>query len=237
MKRNSKLLLRPRNALEPSSAFDFLSLLPPTLNWVPPAAALGFASAFALSISNLKPKNPKSSSNLDPDLNSRVADIGEWILFSSPTPFNRFVLLRCPSISFEGGGGGGGGGEEYAEDVSERLVKEEKHYVRLDSGRIQLKSEDGGGKAVEGTENGGFEYQRVCIGTDDGGVISLDWPSKLDLREERGLDTTVLLIPGTAKGSMDDNVRSVVRECLRRGLFPVVMNPRGCAGSPLTTAR
>ncbi|KNA20414.1 hypothetical protein SOVF_052600 isoform A [Spinacia oleracea] len=239
LKRNSKLLLPPRNALEPSSAFDFLSLLPPTLNWVPPAAALGFASAFALSISNLKPKNPKSSSNLDPDLNSRVADIGEWILFSSPTPFNRFVLLRCPSISFEGGGGGGGGGggEEYAEDVSERLVKEEKHYVRLDSGRIQLKSEDGGGKAVEGTENGGFEYQRVCIGTDDGGVLSLDWPSKLDLREERGLDTTVLLIPGTAKGSMDDNVRSVVRECLRRGLFPVVMNPRGCAGSPLTTAR
>lgn len=229
------------NSLEPSSPssgspFEFLSLLP--LNWVPPAA-LGFASALALSLTRQNTGNSTQSSlgsgsgsASDSDTNSRLSDIGEWILFSSPTPFNRFVLLRCPSISFEG---------ECLEDVNERLVKEERHYVRLDSGRIQAKS-DGGAAAEKGEENENengwlFEYQRVCVGTDDGGVISLDWPSNLDLSEERGLDTTVLLVPGTAEGSMDDNVRCFVRECLRRGLFPVVMNPRGCAGSPLTTAR
>ncbi|KAF5481622.1 hypothetical protein F2P56_002261 [Juglans regia] len=80
-------------------------------------------------------------------------------------------------------------------------------------------------------------YQRVCVSTDDGGVISLDWPANLDLNEEQGLDTTLLLVPGTPQGSMDTNVRSFVCEALQRGCFPVVMNPRGCAGSPLTTAR
>ncbi|KAI6682091.1 hypothetical protein NL676_035972 [Syzygium grande] len=82
-----------------------------------------------------------------------------------------------------------------------------------------------------------LEYQRVCVGTADGGVISIDWPANLDLREEHGLDSTLLLVPGTAEGSMDENVRAFVCEALRHGFFPVVMNPRGCAGSPLTTAR
>ncbi|KAL0308383.1 UNVERIFIED_CONTAM: Embryogenesis-associated protein [Sesamum radiatum] len=80
-------------------------------------------------------------------------------------------------------------------------------------------------------------YQRICVATADGGVLSLDWPSNLDLEEERGLDTTVLIVPGTAEGSIERKVRVFVCECLRRGVFPVVMNPRGCAGSPLTTAR
>ncbi|KAL0410375.1 UNVERIFIED_CONTAM: Embryogenesis-associated protein [Sesamum latifolium] len=80
-------------------------------------------------------------------------------------------------------------------------------------------------------------YQRICVATADGGVLSLDWPSNLDLDEERGLDTTVLIVPGTAEGSNERKIRVFVCECLRRGVFPVVMNPRGCAGSPLTTAR
>jgi len=134
------------------------------------------------------------------------------------------VLLRCPSISFGGG--------EFLEDVNDKLVKEERHYVRLDSGRIRVKGER---ENEENEEE--LEYQRVCLGTEDGGVISLDWPANLDLNQEHGLDTTVLLIPGAPEGSMDANVKSFVCECLKRGLFPVVMNPRGCAGSPLTTAR
>ncbi|XP_062091213.1 uncharacterized protein LOC133797351 [Humulus lupulus] len=149
-------------------------------------------------------------------------DIGEWILFTSPTPFNRFVLLRCPSISFEG--------SELLEDVNEKLVKEDRHYVKLDSGRVLV---HGGGRGLEEK----LEYQRVCLSTDDGGVISLDWPANLDLKEEHGLDTTLLLIPGSAQGSMDINIRSFVCDALKRGCFPIVMNPRGCAGSPLTTAR
>lgn len=117
------------------------------------------------------------------------------------------------------------------EDVNEKLVKEDRHFVSLNKGRMKIllaRSEE---------EEEWLAYQRVCVSTDDGGVISLDWPANLDLNEEQGLDTTLLLVPGTPQGSMDTNVRSFVCEALQRGCFPVVMNPRGCAGSPLTTAR
>ncbi|XP_048133158.1 uncharacterized protein LOC115740979 isoform X2 [Rhodamnia argentea] len=176
--------------------------------------AFGFASGTAFSIARRKAGRSKRD--------RRCSDVGEWILFSSPTPFNRFVLLRCPSISFQG--------SELLEDVNEKLVKEDRHFVRLDSGRMQVREGDG---ALEEK----LEYQRVCVGAADGGVISIDWPANLDLREEHGLDSTLLLVPGTAEGSMDENVRAFVCEALRHGFFPVVMNPRGCAGSPLTTAR
>ncbi|KAI8553266.1 hypothetical protein RHMOL_Rhmol05G0002200 [Rhododendron molle] len=151
--------------------------------------------------------------------NSRVSDVGEWRLFSSPTRFNRFVMLRCPSMSFRG---------------SDQLLNEERHLVKLNSGRIQVRL-SGGDDLVEERER--LVYQRVCVGTEDAGVISLDWPSNLEFEEELGLDTTVLLIPGTAQGSMDEDIRSFVCELLTRGYFPVVVNPRGCAGSPLTTPR
>lgn len=131
------------------------------------------------------------------------------------------MLLRCPSISFE-----------LFEDVNEKLVKaEDGHSVRLNRGRIQFINE-----SESGAEDR-VEYQRLCVSTDDGGVISLDWPANLDLQDEYGLDTTLILVPGTAQGSMDPNVRSFVCEALGRGCFPIVMNPRGCAASPLTTPR
>jgi hypothetical protein len=115
------------------------------------APALGFTSGFALHLSW------RSENQLGPGLNS---DIGEWIFFTSPTPFNRFVLLQCPSISKE-----------------------------LNRGRIVVRS---GGESENDFE---LEYQRVCVSTEDGGVVSLDWPAKLELKEEHGLDTTFLLVP------------------------------------------
>lgn len=114
--------------------------------------------------------------------------------------------------------------------MNERLVREERHYVTVNSGRILQ-----GKKREEDLED--LSYQRVCVSSADGGVISLDWPANLDLEQELGLDSTLLLVPGTPEGSMDDNVRYFVVEALRRGFFPVVMNPRGCAASPLTTPR
>ncbi|XP_050946766.1 uncharacterized protein LOC103499360 isoform X3 [Cucumis melo] len=177
------------------------------------APALGFSSGVALYLSNVVSSKK-----------SAISDIGEWILLSSPTPFNRFVFLRCPSIAFPGSD------TNLVEDVSERLVKEGRHFVRLNSGRMKATT-------GEDEKEDKLTYQRLCISTEDGGVISLDWPSHLNLREEHGLDTTLLLVPGTPEGSMDRNVRLSVTEALGRGLFPIVMNPRGCAGSPLTTAR
>lgn len=102
--------------------------------------------------------------------------------------------------------------------------------MRLNKGRIVVRNE------IESCSLE-LEFQRVCVSTEDGGVVSLDWPANLDLEKEHGLDTTLLLIPGSPQGSLDKNVRSFVAESLNRGCFPVVMNPRGCAGSPLTTAR
>ncbi|XWS26537.1 hypothetical protein CRYUN_Cryun26dG0039800 [Craigia yunnanensis] len=185
----------------------------PSLNYLAPV--LGLTSGFVLYLS--------SRLNLASGRKNNVCEIGEWILFTSPTPFNRFVILRCPSISFEG--------IELMEDVNERLVKEDRHFVRLNSGRMVQASRNRGEKASE------LEYQRVCISTEDGGVVSIDWPANLDLNKEHGLDTTVLVIPGTAEGSMDEKVKEFVKEAVSCGFFPVVMNPRGCASSPLTTPR
>ena len=33
------------------------------------------------------------------------------------------------------------------------------------------------------------------MSTEDGGVVSLDWLAKLELKEHHGLDTTFLLMP------------------------------------------
>lgn len=177
------------------------------------APALGFVSGFALYQSQSQTSVKR--------LETSVSDLGEWILFTSPTPFNRFVVLRCPSISFQD--------SELMEDVNERLVKEDRHFLRLDSGKIQVRDYESCDEKLV--------YQRVCLSTEDGGVVSLDWPANLDLEEEYGLDLTLVIVPGTTEGSMDKNIREFVVESLRRGCFPVVMNPRGCAGSPLTTAR
>lgn len=146
--------------------------------------------------------------------------IGEWLLLTSPTPFNRSVLVRCPSISLG-----------LLDEVDETLVKEGGEFMRVNSGRIFSSSESESGVADK------LEYQRLCVRTEDGGVVALDWPASLDLEEEQGLDTTLILVPGTAQGSMDPNVRSFVCDALGRGCFPIVINPRGCAGSPLTTPR
>ncbi|KAJ8648299.1 hypothetical protein MRB53_001322 [Persea americana] len=215
------LRFRKRRRLKATSYSFFTDLFsnlpsPNPLDLIAPA--LGAASGAALYLSSRHRRLPDEESLYPP------CDVGSWILVSSPTPFNRFVLLRCPSISFED--------SDLLEGVNERLLKEDTHFVNLDRGRIP---------AAACRDEAGLQeklaYQRVCIGAGDGGVLSLDWPANLELGKERGLDTTVLIVPGTAEGSMESSIQSFVCEALVHGCFPVVMNPRGCAGSPLTTAR
>ncbi|CAH9117248.1 unnamed protein product [Cuscuta epithymum] len=200
------------------SLFDNLIVQFPFVNSLDVIApALGLASGAALYLARFR---GDSNVRRVPQEGS-VSEIGEWVLMTSPTPFNRFVMLRCPSVSFMGG--------ELLENLNESLMREQSHFVRLFSGRIQV------GMGEEKFDEK-LVYQRLCINMEDGGVVSLDWPANLDL-EECGLDTTLVIVPGTAEGSMDEDIRAFVCQCLRRGCFPVVMNPRGCAGSPLTTAR
>ncbi|CAN4084642.1 unnamed protein product [Withania somnifera] len=209
-------VIRNLNAIPLENLFQNIVSQFPSVNSLDIIApALGFISAFAfyLSQSRTSVKLPDTS----------VLDLGEWILFTSPTPFNRFVVLRCPSISFQD--------SELMEDVNKRLVKEDAHFLRLGSGKIQVKDYENNGDDEK------LVYQRVCVTTEDKGVVSLDWPANLDLEEEYGLDLTLVIVPGTTEGSMDKNIRAFVIESLRRGCFPVVINPRGCAHTPLTTAR
>ncbi|KAH9305682.1 hypothetical protein KI387_010086, partial [Taxus chinensis] len=196
------------------------------------AAALGFLAGLAVYKSRFGRGWPQLAAG------GRSQFAGDWVLFTSPTPFSRFVVLRCPSISFPDG----------LEDVNERLTKDNVHFVKLSNG-TELSGYSCKGKipnnvgdlrlsdVVDEGAEGGFCYQRMCVNVEDGGVISLDWPASLDLAGEQGLDTTVLLVPGTAEGSNDESVRGFVCKVLQHGYFPIVMNPRGCAGSPLTTPR
>ncbi|KAK1280160.1 hypothetical protein QJS04_geneDACA004846 [Acorus gramineus] len=217
---------RRRRRLKLSASLEdlvtgFVSQLPSAASLDILAPAVGFVSGVAAHYFSSRLKRADGS-----DSEAEADVVGDWILFTSPTPFNRFVLLRCPTVSFEDR-------EELLGGANERLVKEDRHFVNLDRGRIPYRCENGG----ECSEMDKLSYQRVCIGTDDGGVISLDWPAELDLSKELGLDTTMLIVPGTPEGSADPNVQAFVWDSLRHGSFPVVMNPRGCATSPLTTAR
>ncbi|GJM98722.1 hypothetical protein PR202_ga15754 [Eleusine coracana subsp. coracana] len=217
---------RPYHPGARASLSDILSSLPSSLALVGPAAvaaAVALTSSFISSSSSSRSSLPPPSSQDTEDDYSACGDVaGEWILFTTPTPFNRCVLLRCPSVSFEDGG-------MLLDGVSERLLTEERHYVNLSRGRIPLaRGEDGPCD---------ISYQRICVTMEDGGVIALDWPDNLDLDTEQGLDSTVIVVPGTPEGSMERSIKMFVLDALKNGYFPIVMNPRGCGGSPLTTPR
>ncbi|KAL5201549.1 hypothetical protein ABZP36_035903 [Zizania latifolia] len=206
-----------------ASLSDLLASLPASLALVGPAAVAAVA-AVASSFSNssyIRNSLPPPFPDSDLEYGACGDAAGEWILFTSPTPFNRCVLLRCPSVSFEDGG-------VLLDGVNERLLTEERHYVNLSRGLIPARGGDGVGDV---------SYQRICIPMEDGGVIALDWPDNLDLNKEHGLDSTVFVVPGTPEGSMERGIKMFVLDALKNGYFPIVMNPRGCGGSPLTTPR
>lgn len=186
------------------------------------AACLGFLAGLAVHV--FRSQRPELAE-------PRGATADDWVLFANPTPFNRFVVLRCPSIVFEDGA--------FLENVNDKLMKDSKHFVNLSgySCKVKMPNTDGRGFRDKNDGDREFMYQRMCLGAEDGGVITLDWPASLDLAREEGLDCTLLLVPGTAEGSNDELVQDFVRKALQHGCFPVVMNPRGCAGSPLTTPR
>ncbi|XP_042390058.1 uncharacterized protein LOC121981545 isoform X1 [Zingiber officinale] len=212
--RRPLVVLRVRASLDDLFR-DLISVFPsPTSLDLVFTPAIGLAAGASLYFSNLWNRT------LEAD-----AVVGDWVLFTSPTPFNRSVLLRCPSVSFEDGG-------VLLEGVNDMLLREERHYVNLSRGGIPVLRKQGETRPEEE-----IQYQRLCLRADDGGVISLDWPENLELRKEHGLDTTVLIVPGTPEGSMGRCVKAFVFDALQHGYFPIVMNPRGCAGSPLTTPR
>ncbi|CAK4277606.1 unnamed protein product [Aphanomyces euteiches] len=86
-----------------------------------------------------------------------------------------------------------------------------------------------------------INYQRQMVPLSDGGVVSLDWaiPPGVDPSTEINcLDVpTVVIFHGLTGGSGDNYVCVAVEKLLRHGWRVVVMNARGCAKTPVLTAK
>lgn len=78
------------------------------------------------------------------------------------------------------------------------------------------------------------EYEREVLRVPDGGCITLDWPPQRERLQGRPL---CVLLPGLAGGSNCAYVRRFVVSAIDGGFMPVVFNSRGCADSPVTSAK
>jgi hypothetical protein len=96
------------------------------------------------------------------------------LLISQPTPFNRFVYGRCPSMFSPAAA---------VADVQAPLHMGKKRRKKKKQTKDQEKINR-------------VEYQRTCLVAHDSGVVSLDWPMQLEFAADNGFDNTLLLIPG-----------------------------------------
>ncbi len=100
------------------------------------------------------------------------------LLISQPTPFNRFVYGRCPSMFSPAAAAA-------AADVHAPLHMGKKRRKKKKQTKDQEKINR-------------VEYQRTCLVAHDSGVVSLDWPMQLEFAADNGFDNTLLLIPGSS---------------------------------------
>ncbi|KAF0935928.1 hypothetical protein E2562_036672 [Oryza meyeriana var. granulata] len=78
--------------------------------------------------------------------------------------------------------------------------------------------------------------RRECLRTLDDGAVALDWVSGDDRVLPRDAPVLILL-PGLTGGSDDTYVRHMLLRARSKGWRVVVFNSRGCAHSPVTTAK
>ncbi|KAG6555819.1 hypothetical protein Mapa_002459 [Marchantia paleacea] len=165
---------------------------------------LGISGAFYAQAS--RENEGKRHNLLESDRTSesgRAEGFSNWLNLSKPTPFNRFVAARCPSLA-----------------------------PPLGEGRYSRNAEPESKQVIDPPE-----YQRLCLHADDGGTVALDWPSHLDLEKNKELENVLIIIPGSTEGSEEKGICKFTRVAEQRGYFPIVLNPRGCGGSPLTNSR
>ncbi|KAG1694210.1 hypothetical protein DVH05_021866 [Phytophthora capsici] len=98
-----------------------------------------------------------------------------------------------------------------------------------------------------------INYQRQLMKLPDGGVVSLDWALLNDqngsnqdlnagasttwLKDVESTRRTVILLPGLTGGSPENYIRSTIAKLHELGWQCVVLNARGCANTPVTTAQ
>ncbi|XP_051193558.1 embryogenesis-associated protein EMB8 [Lolium perenne] len=79
-------------------------------------------------------------------------------------------------------------------------------------------------------------FRRECLRAPDDGAVALDWVSA----DDRALPPDaplLILLPGLTGGSQDTYVRHMLLRARSKGWRVVVFNSRGCASSPVTTAK
>lgn len=79
-------------------------------------------------------------------------------------------------------------------------------------------------------------FRRECLRTPDDGAVALDWVSG-DARALPPDAPLLILLPGLTGGSQDTYVRHMLLRARSKGWRVVVFNSRGCANSPVTTAK
>lgn len=132
------------------------------------------------------------------------------LISAAENEFNRFVLTRSPRL-------GHLGKNTLAKASDTRSAKP----VPRSGGELESET----------------KYRRHCVRLSDGGHLALDWPAHLAIQEGDGRESVVLIVPGTVAGSLDEGVKMLVRKAADSGHFPVVVNQRGFAQSPVTTPK
>ncbi|KAL3663809.1 hypothetical protein V7S43_011222 [Phytophthora oleae] len=98
-----------------------------------------------------------------------------------------------------------------------------------------------------------INYKRQLMKLPDGGVVSLDWALLQDqnvpnqdlnvaasttwLADVEPTRRTMILLPGLTGGSPENYIRSTIAKLQELGWQCVVLNARGCANTPVTTAQ
>ncbi|KAI9919755.1 hypothetical protein PsorP6_017504 [Peronosclerospora sorghi] len=161
------------------------------------------------------------------------------------TETNKMLLSLCPSIS------------AYLVSVITNILQrlmildpKDRYYPswRLFTGHLQtlrFAYDDRGPK---------IRYRRQLLQLPDTGVVSLDWALLSDQRQNASTQTmefvsnnwlpnvestrpTAILLPGLTGGSFENYIRKTIARLHQVGWQCLVLNARGCANTPLTTAQ
>ncbi len=82
----------------------------------------------------------------------------------------------------------------------------------------------------------GYGYRRELVKLDDGGQIALDWallPPENVRRVPDNQLPLIVIMAGLTGGCYNFYVGHIIRHAAKRGFRCVVLNKRGCAGTPL----
>jgi len=80
----------------------------------------------------------------------------------------------------------------------------------------------------------GIEYRRETVKLQDGGQITLDWPLFPEIDNNFKETTPIITIhAGLTGGRHDIYVATMMKDAAKRGFKSVLVNHRGCSGTPI----